>query len=71
MPAFQTPFGHVNWRISERCDGGACVMVGSQAGSIFVGNTKKPDGPYVIYTNSAWEKFLLSAKRGDFDRPAG
>ena len=71
MPALQVALDNVSWRISKRCDGGACVMVGRQAESILVGNTMQPNGRYVIYTNAAWKKFLLGVKRGDFDHPAG
>lgn len=71
MPALQVALDNVSWRVSKQCDGGACVMVGSQAESIIVGNSMQPNGPHVIYTNAAWKKFLIGVKRGDFDRPAG
>jgi len=71
MPALPSALENVSWRVSKRCDGGACVMVGRQAESILVGNTTQPDGPYISCTNTAWEKFLFAAKRGEFDNPAG
>jgi Domain of unknown function (DUF397) len=70
MPALQLDLDNVCWRVSKRCDGGACVVVGSRDESIIVGNTTRPNGPYVIYTSDVWKKFLLSVKQGDFDRPA-
>jgi hypothetical protein len=70
MPALQPDLDNVNWHVSERCDGGACVAVGCRDGSILVGNTMQPDGPYVTYTAAAWKKFLFSVKQGDFDDPA-
>ncbi len=70
MPALQPDFNSVSWRLSKRCDGGACIMVGHRDESILVGNTGQPGGPYIEYTTAAWKKFLLSVKRGDFDRPA-
>jgi hypothetical protein len=45
-------------------------VVGCRDKSIFVGNTAQFSGPYVVCSTVAWEKFLLSVKRGDFDRPA-
>lgn len=70
MPAPQPDLDNVNWHVSKRCDGGACVMVGYRDESVLVGNTIQPNGPYVTYTTAAWNKFLLSVKRGDFDHPA-
>jgi hypothetical protein len=64
------PRSHVdnsNWRFSRRCDGGACVMVGHQEGSIVVGNAAQPDGPYIAYTVAAWRNFLLGIRQGAFD----
>jgi hypothetical protein len=69
MPALPAALDNVSWRVSKRCVDGGCVMVGRQAESILVGNTMQPNGPYIIYTNATWKKFLLGVKRGDFDRP--
>ncbi len=70
MPALQPELNNVSWRVSKRCDGGACVVVGHRDESILVGNTTQPNGPYVIYTTAAWKRFLLGVKQGDFNRPA-
>lgn len=68
MPACQPAGRNFSWRVSARCDGGTCVMVGSQGESILAGSTMQPGGPFVIWTNAAWKKFLIGVKRGDFDR---
>ena len=69
MPAFQPDANNVSWRVSQQCDGGACVAVGGWRQSILVGDIKQPGGPFVTYTAGAWEKFLGRVKKGDFDRP--
>ena len=68
MPSLKTGLDNVSWRVSRRCDGGQCIMVGCQDKAIIVGITTQPSGPYVIYPVLAWERFLFSVKRGDFDR---
>lgn len=70
MTGLHAALDNVSWRVSTRCDGGACVMVECQPDSIIVGNKGQPNGPYLIYTTAAWEGFLLRAKRGDFDHLA-
>lgn len=70
MPILQPDLDKVSWRVSQRCDGGACVVVGCQDKSIIVGNTIQPNGPHVTYSTAAWNKFLHSVKRGDFDHSA-
>jgi hypothetical protein len=70
MPALQPDLDNVSWRISKRCDGGACIVVGYGDESILVGNTTRPNGPHITYTASAWKEFILRVKRGDLDHPA-
>ena len=70
MSALHPEFKGFSLRVSSRCDGGACVMVGHENESIIVGNSTQRNGPYVIYTRAAWSKFLLSVKQGEFDQPA-
>lgn len=70
MPAFQPDVNNVSWRVSKRCDGGACIAVGRQEGAILVGNTAQSTGLYISYTADAWKEFVLKIKQGHFDRPA-
>ena len=42
-------------------------MVGRQGESILIGNTAQRSGPYISCTEAEWNRFLLSAKCGDFD----
>jgi hypothetical protein len=70
MPPLQLHVNNSGWRVSKRCDGGACVMVGRQKGSILVGNAAQPNGPHIAYTFAAWRNFLLGLRQGAFDPPA-
>ena len=70
MPALQRHVNNYSWRVSRRCDGGHCVMVGHQEGSILVGNAAQPNGPHIAYTFAAWRDFLLAIRQGSFDPPA-
>jgi hypothetical protein len=69
MPALQPEFDKGNWRTAKGCDGGACIMVGHQDQAILVGDTARPNGPYIVYTRAAWREFVRSVEQGDFDRP--
>jgi len=52
-----------NWRVSQKCEGGACVSVGNRGKFILVRDIKHPDGPFVDYTAAAWEEFVDSIKK--------
>lgn len=55
------------WRAGKRCDGGACVEIGIQGGSVLIRSSADPDGPYVTLSRNEWQVFLAGAKDGDFD----
>ena len=64
------------WRKSSfnSGDGGACVEIavvpGSKEGSdhvIAMRDSKRPDGPVLIFTPAEWEAFTLGVQDGEFD----
>jgi len=59
--------GGLSWRVSQTCDGGACVMVARDGELVVFGNTAEPDGPVYAYSRAEWKEFLEGAKLGDFD----
>ncbi len=59
--------GGLNWRVSQTCDGGACVMVARQEDSVLFGNSSQPGGPTLAYTGAEWKEFIAGVKLGDFD----
>lgn len=45
-----------------------CVEVATtQDGGRAVRNSKRPDGPVVLFTPDEWRAFILGAKDGEFD----
>lgn len=58
---------NLTWRTALRCNTGGCVMVAADGRSVYIGDTKKPDGPILSYTAAEWREFLSGAKNGDFD----
>jgi len=59
--------GDLDWHISRRCEGGACIKVARQGEFVLIGNTNSPDGPINEFTTDEWRHFLSGAKMGDFD----
>ena len=64
------------WRTSSSSsgDGDACVEIafvpGSKEGSdrvIAMRDSKRPDGPVLIFTPAEWEAFTLGVQDGEFD----
>jgi hypothetical protein len=59
------------WVRSERsmAEGDNCVEAAAdvEAESVWVRNSKVPDGPAVCYTRAEWEAFLAGARAGEFD----
>jgi hypothetical protein len=62
--------GDVAWRISSKCDSGACVGVARQDEFVIVGNTSKPGSPVSRFTVEEWGAFLGRVKHGDFGKHA-
>ena len=59
--------GEPTWHTSERCDGGACVEIGTTGEAVLIRNSKAPDGKYITLTRDEWQMFVASVKDGDFD----
>jgi hypothetical protein len=70
MPVLQPCSNNLGWRVSRRCDGGACVMVGRQDEAIIVANAEQPNGTHMVYPVAAWRDFLLSIRQDAFNPPA-
>jgi hypothetical protein len=56
------------WQVSSYCNGGSCVRVAQAGSSIFLGDSKNPDGPVLSYTRPSWERIIGSIKAGSFDQ---
>lgn len=67
MSSFPSGPADLSWRVSQTCDGGACVMVARHGDSVIFGNTSHPEGPVYAYTRAEWKEFLTGVKLGDFD----
>lgn len=57
------------WQKSSRsgpnCDN--CVEVAFVDGAIAVRDSKRPDGPVLLFTQEEWDAFVGGAKDGEFD----
>jgi predicted secreted Zn-dependent protease len=67
MSADPSDPGHLTWRVSSKCESGACVKVAGDGDYVFVANTDMPDGPISRYTRAEWRQFLAGVKLGEFD----
>jgi hypothetical protein len=59
--------GNLDWRVSQACEGGACIQIARRGESILIGNTSQPEGPIGEFTTDEWRRFLIGAKSGEFD----
>ena len=57
------------WKKSSRSadNGGACVEVAFVEDMIAVRDSKKPEGPVLIFTQAEWDAFVGGAQDGEFD----
>lgn len=75
MAKIEVDLSHAEWRGSPGSDSdGACVEVavvpGSKEGSdyvIAVRDSRKPDGPALIFTPAEWDAFTAGVRDGEFD----
>jgi hypothetical protein len=55
------------WRKSIFCANQACVEVAQlEDGSVAVRDSKRPDGPPLVFTLEEWSEFLAGIARGEF-----
>jgi Domain of unknown function (DUF397) len=55
------------WRMSKRCETGACVMIGIQGESVLVCSSADPGGACLTLGRDRWQEFIAELKRGKFD----
>lgn len=58
----------LSWKISSYCNGGDCVRVAQTGSSIFLGDSKNPNGATLSYARSAWEHIINNIKSGNYDQ---
>ena len=46
---------------------GACIEIASATGNIAIRDSKDPNGPILVYTQSEFSAFLEGARKGEFD----
>jgi hypothetical protein len=57
-----TSAGESAWRISRKCESGACVEVGTVEDSVIVRNSADPDGAYFTFGRGEWQVFIARFK---------
>jgi hypothetical protein len=58
------------WRKSNRSGGpNNCVEARYENGTVFVRDSKNPNGPALAFTRDEWEAFQGGAADGDFTLP--
>jgi hypothetical protein len=56
------------FRISSYCGAGACVAVAAlEDGGVAVRDDKFEESPWLTFTASEWDAFVLGVKAGEFD----
>jgi len=56
------------WRTSSRCEGGACVEVGTMGEMVIVRRSSAPNGPCIALSREKWQDFIAGVREGSFDR---
>lgn len=66
---FRVDLTVAQWQKSSRsgpnCDN--CVEVAFVDGAIAVRDSKRPEGPVLLFTQDEWDAFVGGAKDGEFD----
>ncbi|MCC5473838.1 DUF397 domain-containing protein [Streptomyces sp. NPDC059680] len=58
-----------SWRKSSRSnqDGGACIEVSDDFDAVVpVRDSKRVNGPVIVFASDGWASFVTALKRGDF-----
>jgi hypothetical protein len=59
----------VKWRKSTKSgSNGQCVEVARVDGTIWVRDSKDPNGSVLKFTEAEWDAFLAGASRGEFNK---
>jgi hypothetical protein len=67
MSASPSALGGLSWRVSQSCEGGACIIVARSGDEIVFGRSNDVNGTTYAYTRTEWDAFVAGVKRGDFD----
>lgn len=63
-----TNFSGATWRKSTKSQqSGQCIELAKVRGAIGVRDSKKPDGPVLVFTVEEFAAFLDGAVKGEFD----
>ena len=54
------------WRKSQASGSGNCVEVAATGASVYVRDSKYPDGPTLEFTVDEWTAFLAGVHQGEF-----
>ncbi|MER6913894.1 DUF397 domain-containing protein [Streptomyces sp. NPDC000594] len=58
----------VHWVVSSHSGGGGdCVMMGTAAGHVLIGDTKNPSHTPLVFTPSKIRSFLRGVREGELD----
>lgn len=55
------------WRTASRCDGGACMEIGTLGGAILIRNSADPDDARLTMSRGEWLEFVAGVKDGNYD----
>jgi hypothetical protein len=66
-PSISVSLGDLSWRVAQRCNAGNCIRVAARGDTVFLGDSKAPEGPILSYSRSEWITFVEGIRRGDFD----
>lgn len=54
------------WRKSRRCESSTCVEVAELGTDIAIRDSKRPDGPTLVFSRTEWDAFVEGVHDGDF-----
>jgi len=59
--------GEPTWRTTRRCEGGACVEIGTLGELIMVRSSADPEGTRISLGRDEWQEFVDGVKDGVFE----
>jgi hypothetical protein len=60
----------LSWRKARASASSNCVEVAACGGTIFLRDSKCPDGPTLAFTTGEWAAFLVGVQAGEFSLAA-
>ncbi|HTS96222.1 MAG TPA: DUF397 domain-containing protein, partial [Streptosporangiaceae bacterium] len=67
QPSNPLTLGDLSWRVARTCNAGTCIRVAADGDTVFLGDSKSPEGPVLVYSRSEWTTFVEGVRGGDFD----